>query len=75
MGLCGHLKDTVNYNLVLGEDFLIIFPRKKEKFLDKVSLNGFALIGSLAATSQEKAQFMMETTFDSIFDEILFKKD
>lgn len=72
---CGHLKDTVDYNLVFGEDYLIIFPRKKEKFMDKVSLNGFALIGSLAATSQEKAQFFMESTFDNIFNEILYRKN
>jgi hypothetical protein len=38
-------------------------------------LNGFALIGSLAATNPEKAKLLEGTTFNMIFDEILFRKN
>lgn len=75
MRCLGSLRDTNDFNLFMGEDFLIILPRKKEKFLDKVSLNGFALIGSLGATSAEKGQMFIQTTFEDIFNEILYKKE
>lgn len=68
------LKDTVDFNFVMGEDFLVVIPRKSEKYQGKVSLNGFALIGSLAATSNEKAALMDQAGFNEIFDEILYTK-
>lgn len=75
MGLLGQYHNTTDYNLVMGEDYLLVVPRSQEKFQGKVSLNGFALIGSLAATSNEKAALMAEANYRDIFNEIIYRKE
>lgn len=61
------------YNLVLLKDGIYIVQRKKESFLDKISINGFILTGSLGATNKEKYDLLSNADPEDIFNEVFIQ--
>lgn len=41
------------YNMVVFKNGIIIMLREKEKYQEKISINGFIMVGSLGTTKKE----------------------
>ena len=63
------------YNLVMFKDCIYLVQRQKESFKDKISINGFILVGSLGATNKDKYNMLLNADPYEIFNEVFIKND
>ena len=68
-------KANQSYNLMYGMDWMLIVPRKSEKFLNRISLNAFGCLGSVLVKSDEEFKLCIDKTPEDILDEILVSKN
>ncbi len=54
-------KDHTNYNFLMTREWMLIVPRKQEKF-DSIGINSLGFAGALLVKNQEELQLLKETS-------------
>lgn len=66
---------TLSYNLIMGDNFIMIVQRKKEKYQDQISINAVGFSGSLLVKNFQQYKIFETVRIVKVLEEVSVLED